>query len=634
MADLINIGTSALLSYQTALNTTSNNIANVNTEGYTRQRTNFEALSSTFTGGFFFGNGVEVGSIQRIYDQFLTADVLNRSSSFGSSEAYHSYASRLDSLFGNSGSNLQSSMDAFYSAVQDVANNPSGLPERQALLGQAGGLVDQFTSLGGALENVNQEISSRVQVEVDEINALSAQIAEINDEISSTGSRAIPSQLLDQRELLVKEMASKLSIQTLEQADGTINVSLANGTSLVSSSLSNNLTTFRNEYDPFRMEIGYSGRAGDVAITDDIVGGSLGGALQFREELLVPTQNQLGLIGATITTAFNQQQQLGMDLDGNIGQEFFSSFNLRSVSSSFNTGSATVTVDLADIGQLTADDYELRFDGVDWRLTNLTTNDSQTGAGPFTVNGVTVSIAGTAATGDSYLIQPSRDAQQQFSLAMADPRGIAAAAAVRSEQPISNLGTSAVSDLRVTDATTIPLASDVTLTFNPDALGAGVPGFDVTGIAGGPLAYDPGTQSGGTTLTLAGFEFTVSGTPESGDSLGIVNNVGGTGDNTNALLLADLQNGNSLLNGTSSQQDLYSAMVADVGIKTARAGASMETEAVLLNQAEQSVESIGGVNLDEEAADLIRFQQAYQAAAQIVSVADTLFNTLLSATGR
>ena len=633
MPDLLNIGTSALLSFQTSLNTTSNNIANANTDGYTRQRTNLDAIAPTFLGGFFVGSGVEVDSVQRIYDQFLQVDLINRSSSFASADSYLDFASRLDSLFSNSGVGLQQSIDGFYSSLQDVANNPSSLPERQALIGQAEQFVSQFNTLNDALAQINQQVSSQVQVIVSDINSLTTQIAQVNDQIASVQT-ATSSELLDERDRLVLDLASRLSINTVEQTDGSLNVFLADGTSLVAGTTSNNLTAFSNEFDVFDLEIGLEGLQGGLGIPGTELGGSLGGTLTFRDELLESSRAQLGLLAASITTTINEQHSLGLDLEGNIGQEFFADFSLDAVRSSANTGSATIGVVLDDVDQLTADEYELSFDGTVYTLTNLTDNSSQTGAGPFSVNGITVTPAGTADAGDSFLIQPARDALEQFSLAINDPRSIAAASAVRAEQPISNAGSAAISDLTVTDSSSIPLGAGISLTFNPDALGPGIPGFDVTGIAGGPLAYDPSTESGGTVLSLPGFEFLVTGTPEPGDTLSIVDNAGGIGDNSNANALANLQDNRRLLNGTSSQQDIYSSLVADVGITTSRVETSLQTESLLLDQAEQAVASVSGVNLDEEAADLIRFQQAFQAAAQIISIADELFATLLNATGR
>jgi len=214
------------------------------------------------------------------------------------------------------------------------------------------------------------------------------------------------------------------------------------------------------------------------------------------------------------------------------------------------------------------------------------------------------------------------------------PEDFAAASPLRSQEELTNTGSAVIGGLAVTDISGLPLAGPVTLTFNPDAMGAGVPGFDVAGMAGGPLAYDPSSDSNGKTLSLAGFEFAVSGEPQPGDEFIIENNANGSGDNRNALLLAGLQTSRELMGGTASYQDTYGSLVADIAVQTRQAKTNSTTESVLLEQAVAARDSVSGVNLDEEAANLIRFQQAYQAAAQMIAVADQLFQTLLNATRR
>ena len=633
MVSLLNIGAGALQSFQTALNTTSNNIANVNTPGFTRQTTEFDTLGAQGGGGIFVGSGVAVDSIQRVYDQFLFDDVVTRTSNESSASAFFDLASRLESFFANNGTGFQTSLDNFYSALQDVANNPSSIAERQAFIGQSEDLVQQFQSLRNGLDSLNTEVTARVQVEVDEINLLAEGIAEINSEFVGRTENEVPSDLVDERNRLVEELASRISINTVTTPEGTLNVSFTNGASLVTGGEPSALTITPNEFDPFAIEIGIEGRIGSLTEISRNLGGSLGGALQFQSELLQTTQNNLGLISASISESFNAQHRAGIDLEGNLGQGFFNDLQLSSISSNNNTGSATVDVALTDINQLTADEYVLSFDGTDYRLTNLTTNEQQIGTGPFSVNGIEVTPSGAANAGDSFLISPAENAALQFSVEITDPRAITAATAVRTEQPLSNIGSARVTTLNVADSTGIPLATDIALTFNPDALGAGIPGFDVTGIAGGPIAYDPATQAG-QILTIGGFEIAIEGVPEAGDTLSIVNNTGAVGDNSNALSLLGLQQSTDFLDGAASQQDLYASTVANVGSRTSRVESILQTEQALLGQAQAALQSVSGVNLDEEAADLLRFQQSFQAAAQIVSVASDLFNILLSATSR
>ena len=250
------------------------------------------------------------------------------------------------------------------------------------------------------------------------------------------------------------------------------------------------------------------------------------------------------------------------------------------------------------------------------------------------MDGLTINVAGAPVDGDAFLIQPTRQGATLFDVVLNSTEDFAAASPLRSQEALTNIGSASIDDLNVTDASGLPLASQVTLTFNPDALGVGVPGFDVVGIAGGPIAFDPATESNGKTVSLGGFEFTLSGDPQAGDELIIENNANGTGDNRNALALAGLQTSNLLHGGKASYQDAYGSLVADIAVKTRQAESAANTEQVLLNQSIAARDSVSGVNLDEEAANLIRFQQAYQAAAQVISVADEMFQVLLNATRR
>lgn len=638
MANIFNIGTSALLSLQQSINTTGHNIANVNTDGYSRQRADFDTLPPQLSGGNYIGSGVTVDSIERIYDQFLVSEVRTRTSSHSGFDTLYQLSSRLDGMLGNDNAGLAPVLGEFFSAVQDVANNPGSLPERQVLLGQAEALADRFHYLDSNLRSLNSEVNARIEGTVGEINSLAASIASLNKQIvSATGQSGgtVPNDLLDKRDQQLSQLAKYVGVTTVTQSDGAINVMIGKGQALVVGGNAESFQTVSNPFDSTQTMIGISGAGGNVSdITRFLSGGSLGAVLDFREDVLNPAANQLGLIAVGLTSTFNEQHQLGIDLDGNPGGDFFQPLTATSTENPANTGSASVSATIADATALTGDDYNLRFDGSQWVLTNLANNSSQSGAGPFSVGGLTVSTAGTPASGDSFLIQPTRLAIGQFAVALSRPEDFAAASPLRAQQALSNQGSADITGLRVSDPSGLPLAGAVTLTFNPDALGAGVPGFDMSGIAGGPLAYNPATESAGKSFSLAGFEFSIDGVPQAGDELVIENNTSGTGDNGNALNLASLQISRELMNGSASYQEAYASTVADVAVKTSQSEKALGTEQVLLDQSVSARESVSGVNLDEEAANLIRYQQAYQAAAQIIAVADELFQTLLSSVRR
>lgn len=638
MADLLNLGTSALLSIQQAISTTGHNISNVNTEGYSRQRVNLDTLPAQFLGGSYIGNGVTVDSVERFYDQFLSQEVRSRTSAAAESQTFYALSSRLDGVLADPAVGLAPVLDSFFSAVQDVTNNPGSLPERAALMGEAQVLADRFHYLDSNFRSIDGELNGRIEAAVSDINALSEGIAGLNRQIveatAQSGGRP-PNDLLDTRDELVQQLSEKINVTTFSQSDGSINVVIGSGQSLVVGFNAEQLQTASNPYDGTQVLVGSASPSGSVTdLSRFLNGGELGALLDFREEMLDPARNQLGLLATGISATFNAQHQLGQDLDGQLGGDFFLPLEAASAAHPGNSGLSSVNATISDATELTGDDYSLRFDSGQWTLTNLTSRASQTGPGPFSVDGLTIDVSGAPLDGDAFTIEPTRQGAALFAVVLNRPENFAAASPLRSQDALSNTGSSALSDLTVTDTAGLPLAGAITLTFNPDALGAGVPGFDVAGIAGGPLAYDPSSESNGKTFSLAGFEFTLSGEPDTGDEINVENNTNGSGDNRNALSLAGLQTSRELMGGTASYQDTYGQLVADVAVQTRQAETSSATESVLLEQAVASRDSVSGVNLDEEAANLIRFQQAYQAAAQMIAVADELFQTLLSATRR
>jgi len=638
VADLLNLGTSALLSLQQALSTTGHNISNVNTEGYSRQRVNFDTLPAQFTGGSFIGNGVTVDSVERFYDQFLSSEVRSRTSAQAEFQTFYDLSSRLDGLLADPAVGLAPVLDSFFGAVQDVANNPGSLPERQVLVGEAQVLADRFHYLDSNFRGIDAELNGHIEATVSDINALADSIADINKQIVQATARAggqPPNDLLDARDQLIQQLSGKIGVTTVEQSDGSINVMIGNGQPVVVGFTSEQLQTAANPYDATQFMVGAAGPTGSITdLSRFLSGGELGALLDFREQMLDPARNQLGLLATGMAATVNEQHQLGVDLNGQPGGDFFLPLEATSAAHPGNSGLSSVSTVISDVTALTGDDYSLRFDSGQWTLTNLTTHAGQTGPGPFTVDGLTIDVAGAPVDGDAFAIQPTRQGAMLFAVVLNRPEDFAAASPLRSQEELTNTGSAVIGGLAVTDISGLPLAGPVTLTFNPDAMGAGVPGFDVAGMAGGPLAYDPSSDSNGKTLSLAGFEFAVSGEPQPGDEFIIENNANGSGDNRNALLLAGLQTSRELMGGTASYQDTYGSLVADIAVQTRQAKTNSTTESVLLEQAVAARDSVSGVNLDEEAANLIRFQQAYQAAAQMIAVADQLFQTLLNATRR
>ena len=622
MADPLSIGSSALQSLQKAINITGYNIANVNTEGYSKQVVNFSSTSG----------GVEITSIERNYNFYLSREVQDRTAGKSAADASSNLASRLSTLLTDPATSASGVLDNFFSAVQDVANNPSTTPERQVLLGEAQSLTDRFRFIDGRIEELGNEINLRTQTIVSDINGLTANIANLNLQISEETNRTgtAPPDLFDARDRALTDLAELVGYNILENEDGSFNVTMGGGQPLVSEFNSYNLSVFTSTTNPKALAI--AGKTANSDISTRISGGELGGLIDFRTNSLEPAQAQLGLIATTLSASFNAQQALGLDLNGNAGTALFSNTSPTVVSSSSNSGSAVITATIADASALTGDRYQLSYDGANWNLKNIATGATQAVAPPATVDGFTMTVAsGAAAAGDSFLIDIVGTAAADFRVTLSDPEGVAAALPVRANEALANKGNGELSDLTVTAtnvAPTLPLASALTLTFD-----SGNNRYNVTGGATTTLAYTPASDAAGVSRTIGGITFTLSGTPSNGDVITIENNTSGSGDNRNMLVMVGLEASNKV-EGSRTFTDEYNSLVTNVAVNARKADSASAAEDVLLQQATISRDNLQAVNLEEEAIQLMRYQQSLQAAVQLVSVADTVFQAMLSATQR
>lgn len=637
--------TSGLLAFQRALNTTGHNIANVNTPGYSRQRVEIVTQTPQASGAGFMGTGVKTTTVERLYDQFLVDRVRSSTSSTGALDIFSQYAGRIADVLGDSDAGLNGALENFFDAVQGVSNDPTSTPARQLLLSEAESLADRFHYLDRQLSQSRTEVNAQLGTLVGEVNSLSRAIADINKEIVVAVGRSggqPPNDLLDTRDQLVNQLSELVTVRTLAQDDGSVNVFIGSGQSLVTGFNAATLSVSGSPYDATEMQINYSvgGMAADI--TGNISGGKLGGLLDFREDVLDPAQNDLGRVAVVLSTEFNLQHRLGMDLDGNLGGDVFSLGGPDSTPNLANGGSGTVDVsyDDATVGALTGQDYIITFDGTNWNLADLDGNAvTMTGAGtlasPFNVDGLNIVVGGAPGVGDRFMIQPTRNAADDIELAINGVRDIAAAAPVRITEATNASGVptnSGDGTLRYSNVNNgyAQLAGPVSFTFN-----SATNQFSYTdgGAVNGTVAYDPGTN-GGDTYTVAGVNFVVNGTPANGDSFVLANNTNGAGDNGNALRLAALQTAQTMNNGSASFQGAYAQLVADIGTRTRQADIGATAQQALLRQAVQDRDALSGVNLDEEAANLVRFQQAYQAIAQVITAADSMFQTLLGALRR
>jgi flagellar hook-associated protein 1 FlgK len=590
-----------------------------------------------------------------MYDDFLATQMRSTQSGTSELETYHSYASWLDNLVADPEIGLDPAIQDFFNALQVLSDDPSSVTTRQVVLSESQSLVDRFHDLAVQFDEARERLNEGLELVAEDITTIASSIADINQSIieaSGAGSEA-PNDLLDKREVLLNQLTELVDISVVKQENGAWNVFIGTGQPLVMNTSAATISTTPGENDPDELDILFSGLTGSYVISDYITGGELSGVLRFQDEMLNVAQNRLGLVAIGIADRINSQQNLGLDLDGLFGNDLFTLGSIEVLPNSAT--SPTVTATMIDTGNLTTSDYMLEsVDGAagDFRLTRLSDSQSWTftaGAYPYTyppvgdLDGFSISIPSAATTGDTYLIRPTRPAAADIDLNIYDPRQLAAAGPVRAEPSTNsitgdpNLGSATITQPMIADLTNIPLVGSITLEWT-----AAIPGFNVTGGPGGTIAYDPTTQSGGVEFNFAGYgdmTFTIRGIPQEGDRFVIANNTSGIGDNRNMLAMADLQHTNTLLGSattteTASFQQVYGQLVSDVGSKTHHAEINATTSKALLERHTASLSSVSGVNLDEEAANLVRFQQAYQAATQVISVANTLFDTLLGAMRR
>ena len=665
MAGILDIGVSALLSFQNSLNTTGHNIANSDTEGYSRQRTLLSTQVPQLSGYGWLGSGVKVSGVERITDQFLSTQVRSAQSVSSQLALYSDYASRLDNVLADPNIGLDPALQDFFNAMQVVADDPASIPSRQVLLSESGSLVDRFHDLNRRFTDLRLQVNQQMESTTNEINDIAQSLGRLNQSIVEAIGIAggdDPNDLMDRRELLLSELSKLTDISIVPQDDGAWNVFIGKGQALIMGSNVATLGTRPSLSDVSQMDVIFTDSVGSRVITDQMSGGEIGGLLDFRDRILDPGQNQLGLVAIGIGERINDQQQLGMDLNGALGSRIFSSPTILPFPHSGNVSAVSVSASLVDSGNLTASDYKLESGGGDlYTLTRLSDNKTFAintgGTYPYTtaeMDGMTLQISGAATLGDKFFIRPTRNAAEQISLQITDPRGFAAAAPLRVRQANNadsgslNAGSAVLAQPSVTGIANLPLTTpaSITLQWRADVDGNGTaddPGFRVTGGPGGTVAYDPVTESGGKTFTFpayGGVSFSFSGIPSEGDQFIIENNINGEGDNRNALAMAGIQQQNTLLGETSGVaetvtiQEAYAMLVSDVGAKTRQAEINSKASEGLLQRHQTTLSSVSGVNLDEEAANLIRYQQAYQASAQVIAIASSLFDTLIGAVRR
>ena len=629
---IFGIGLSALSAAQTGLLVTGHNVSNAATPGYTRQQIVQTTNQAQLTGAGFIGQGVKVDTVSRSYNQLLTNQVAQAKTESSQLDTYYAQMQQIDKLLSDATGQvgLGPALQDFFGSVQDVATNPADVPSRQSMLSDADVLARRFQSLDGRFDEIEDGVNAQIKSSVSLVNTLAAQLGKMNETIrraegSAHGQPA--NDLRDQRDQLVAQLGQEVRTNVVEQSDGTYGIFIGSGQPLVIGTQVFQLAVTATPTDANRLEVAYVADGSSIPLKESSLdGGKLGGLLQFRSESLDAARNGLGRVAIGMAGTFNEQHRLGQDSNGNMGSDFFTVPSPSVAASEKNAGSGVVAAEITGYAALTASDYRLRYDGANYTLTRLNDNVTQTFATfPQTVDGVHLDLAsGTVAAGDEFLIQPTKNGAGQIGVAIRDTSLIAVAAPIHTDAPLANTGTGRISPgtVNTPPPADANLKQPVTLTFTTANT------FDVSGNGtGNPSGV---VFSLGGSISYNGWTVQLTGIPKPGDTFSIGPNPNGVGDNRNALLLGALQTSNTLAGGTASYQGAYGQVVSQMGNKTRELEVTSTAQANLVSQTEALQQSESGVNLDEEAANLLRYQQAYQAASKVIQTANNMFDTLLA----
>ena len=646
---LMSIGLRAMLANSSALQVTGHNIANANTVGYSRQETVVETATGQYTGAGFFGKGSNVVDVRRANDQFLTMQSQAAKSLSAMDETRSGQLQQLQDVFPSGDQGLGSAMGSFLNTMVDLSNKPADGSARQVVLARASDLAARFNTASARLDVLQAGVRADLQSSAGTVNSLAEQIAALNQKIAAvTGFAQKPNDLLDQRDSLIGDLSKLIQVTTLPASDGTVGVFIAGGQRLVLGAEASKLKVVQDSSDPMRAALAVD-TGGAVLGLDPgmLTGGSMAGLVKFQNTDLVDGRNQLGQMATAFAYAINDAQARGLNLGDppGPGSAIFGIGDPKAVPSSHNARDAagqymaSVNLAVTDATLLQASDYSMTLDptGVNkYIVTRLSDGLARGVDEGGSIDGFQVNAGGAGLqTGDSFLLQPVALAATGMRRVLDDPSGVAAASPVMATASSANKGTASVASLNVTSAAIDP-SLKASITFTSDS---GDYNWELTdAISGNVVSSGSSTWVAGQPVTLNSFELSLNGVPKSGDQLTVAKTQYPATSNGNALQMAGLRDlafvGRTVLGDGSIAQgatvtDAYANAMADIGVRVQSAKMSSQISATVSTQADASVAARTGVNLDEEAARLIQFQQSYQAAAKVLQVAQTVFDTLL-----
>jgi len=624
---MLSTGSSALLAFQRALNTVGHNVANATTPGYSRQRVEMEARVGQNHGAGYIGAGVDITRLERLADGLVFGRQVDSSGEMGRLEQLSALSGRLDKIVSDPSSGLAGPWSEFFAAAEGVTAEPTSSSARNELLASANQLASRWSAMDRQVAQLDEEVDARLQTQVAAANQLAGEIANLNRDIAAAGSNASPD-LLDQRALRIDQLAGLVGAETVQQDDGSLNVFTTGGQPMVLGNRAMTLGTVRDPYRADRLQLSLATPAGSaMRLPADTVSGEVGGLIEFRERVLDPARAELGRLATGFAEAFNATQRAGVDYNGAVGTDLFSLPPPRIDRHQGNSGTATLDASIGDLGALKGNDLVLRFDAGSWSATRADTGETvpMTGTGtaadPLRVDGVELVVGGTPAPGDRFSLRPTSGVAGGMKVLIDDPSAIAAAAPLESTAAAGNIGNATAGASRITDPAAFAAFSGATIEF----IDAGT--YTING--GDPIAWTPGTP-----ITGDGWSLDLQGTPGAGDAFNLTRTPPRSSDNGNARDMAALDERDLLTGGTVDLTAGLSKFTGTTGSAARQAELTLEAQTAIHSQVIAERESLSGVNLDEEATNLLRYQQAYQAAAQVIATADTLFQSLLGAVRR
>lgn len=645
---ILNIGAQALQANLVALQTTGNNIANVNTAGYSRQKVVLQTVAGQFTGGGYLGKGVSVQTIQRNFDAFLNRQSTLASTTQAADVTRANYLTQLTNIFQGGTDGLGASINDMMNAFSDVASAPTDLTARTVALTRVDETARRMRAASQSLDDLQSGIAQSISEKVTAINTLAHNIADVNEQISrAQGNGQPPNDLLDRRDQLIRDLNQYVQTTSIAADDGTVGIFIGGSQALVLGTEVAPVSIVPDEFgDTLKSRLAITRNGSSMTLDENTLGGGeVSGLLRFQNNDLAEGRNLLGRLTIAITTSMNDQHKLGLDLDGNVGGDLFTSttFGTSNIyEATGQTSAASMALSIADVTQLEASDYEINFT----TPPNATVKRMSDGlvrtldlSSPVTVDGLTITAtgAGSAAAGDRFLLKPYSTSASKVAREFSTPRALAVAAPLAATLTPTNTGSLALASVSAktiaTTAATLPQPS-FTITFTNGVGGTTYDIVDNTGLTPGVTGqpYVSGQAIDYTPAGFPGFSMTLTGSPANNDTVNIMQNAFAATSGGNASAMMDLRD-KAMFDG-AALTDGYAGLISQIGIRSQSANYSAQVSSNIATIAEKDRTGVSGVNLDEEAAKLLQYQQAYQASAKMIQIAQSIFDTLIQGLSR